>query len=203
MAKDLYRSVTAPVNYYGSSTAGTEADMRNELIYTLDGRLPEVAKGQPGLLRKMRRDSDDKLLPCSCVDSVTREPDKDRFCSFCFGTGFYWDETEISYYRTNLDGDKNRALQDRLTAAGLINVPLVVFYIRYSNTLTPDDRIVLINLEDDGSISSPLQRRAIFKIGDIWDYRADNGKLEYWKAVGYEEKTKYLNAPDYAELNNE
>jgi hypothetical protein len=63
-----------------------------------------------------------------------------------------------------------------------------------------DDRIVLVNLEEDGSVSSPLARRAIYRIGDLWDYRADNGKLEYWRAVTYEEKVKYLNTPNYTDL---
>lgn len=203
MPKDLYRSVTATINYYGSASSNTEPDMRQELINTLDGSLPEVAKGQPGLLRVMNRDSNNNLIPCACVDSATHEPDKDRFCAFCFGTGYYWTETSITYYRAPLDAEKNRALQDRLTEAGLINVPLVVFYIRYSDALTIDDRIVLVNLDDDGTVSDPLTRKAIYRLGDIWDYRADVGKLEYWKAVGFEEKVKYLNAPSYADLVNE
>lgn len=200
MAKNLYRTYTSSVNYYETSSFNTEPNMRNELIYTLDGRFPEEAKGQNGLLRIMKRDTNGKLIPCACVDLITREQDKDRWCPWCMGSGFYWDESSAIFYRVPLDTEKSRALQDRLSEAGLINVPLVIFYIRYSSGLTTDDRIILVNLDNDGSISSPLQRRAIYRIGDLWDYRADNGKLEYWKAVCFEEKVKYINAPDFADL---
>ena len=200
MANDLWRTVTGTTNFYGSSTTGSEANMRNELIYTLDGRSPEIAKGQPGLLRKMRRDSDNKLIPCECVDSITREPDKDRFCPICFGDGNKWDETNITFYRVLTASEDSNTMRDTLEAVGLLNVPLVVFYIRYSAAITEEDKVIQIDLDNDGSASSPTQRQAIYRVNSLWDYRSDNGKLEYWKAFAHEETVKYLNAPDFEDM---
>jgi hypothetical protein len=83
MAQDPYTSGTPGADLYGSFSGTTEADMRAEFARTLDGGFPEVAKGQPGLLRRMRRDGSGNLIPCPCVDPITNEPDRDRHCHIC------------------------------------------------------------------------------------------------------------------------
>ena len=91
----LYDKTTISIDYYSGTTTGSEANMRQEMINTLIGSDPEIAKGQTGLIRVMRRDTDGKLIPCECVDNITGEPDKDRFCSLCFSEGYRWDEEEF------------------------------------------------------------------------------------------------------------
>ena len=200
MSSSYYRSSSSTISYYPSTTGSTEPNMREELINTLDGRWPEVAKGQTGLLRRMRTDSAGNKIPCGCVDTVTHEPDRDRWCPICFGEGWLFDETYITFYKRLIDSETDNSLRDRLTEVGLINVPLVVFYVRYSTEINEDDKIVEIALEDDGSVSTPTRRTAVYKIATVWDYRADNGKLEYYKIFTHEEKVKYLNAPGYEDL---
>jgi len=200
MPEDLYEKTTGNLNYYGTSTTGSEPNMRNELINTLDGSFPEVAKKQTGLLRQMRLDSDGELIPCECVDEITHEPDKDRFCPVCFGEGYMWDEAQITFYRTLEDSDIDNILRDKLYKPGLINHPLVVFYVRYSDTIRKHDKIVELELDDDGSVSDPMTRRAIHKISVVWDYRSDNGKLEYYKVFAHDQDVKYLNAPSYEDV---
>lgn len=201
MANDFYKKATPSINFFGdSSTFGTEANMRQEMINLLEGRYPEIAKAQVGLLRKMRRDVNNKLIPCPCTDKITGEPDKDRFCGICMSEGFIWDEREIEFYRVPINLDRSNAILDKLVEPGLINKPLVVFYTRYDSTITKEDKMVRLELELDGSRSEPLQRHSIYKIGVLWDYRADNGKLEYYKIFSHEEYVKYLNAPVYSEV---
>jgi hypothetical protein len=200
MANNFYTRTTGLDSFFTSSTSGTEPDMRQELINTLDGYYPEVAKGTTGLLRKMRRDDNNILTPCTCVDSVTNEPDKDRFCPICFGEGSMWDEEEISYYRVYEGSDTMNTQKDRLMKPGLLNQPFVIFYIRYSNEITKEDKIVEIELEDDGTASEPMRRKRIFRISNFWEYRADNGKLEYYKVFCYLDSVKHLNAPSYGAL---
>jgi hypothetical protein len=197
---DFYRKATPSTDFYGSVTASSEPNMREELENTLDGSFPEVAKATSGVFRKMRRDSDGVLIPCDCVDLITQEPDRDRFCPICFGDAYLWDESDVEYYRVQEDSDVDNALRDKLSPAGLINVALVVFYIRYSVDITTDDKIVEVELELDGSRSQPARRKAVYRIGAAYDYRADNGKLEYWKVFAYQEKVKYLNAPTFGDL---
>ena len=118
-------------DFYSKANTGSEINMRQELVKMFEGYWPEVAKAQTGVLRKMRRDANDKLIPCPCVDKVTKEPDHERFCPICFGEGNLFDEKEIHFYRELSGLDTTKALRDRLLPPGLINIPLVVFYIRY------------------------------------------------------------------------
>ena len=173
--------------------------MRDELEHTLDGFSPEVAKGQAGLLRVMRRNSDSSLTECPCVDPVTQEPDKDRFCPICFGEGWMWDEVSLAFYKIYEGSDSMNIQKDKLQKPGLLNQPFVVFYIRYSADITQEDKIIEIDLNDDGTTSDPMRRRRVFRIANLWEYRADNGKLEYFKAFCYLDNVKYLNAPSFGD----
>jgi hypothetical protein len=74
-----------PYKLYRSSTPTTrkELDLREELNRTLFGAGDEIAKGRYGLLRKMRRDSNDYPIQCPCRDQATFEADKDPYCRYC------------------------------------------------------------------------------------------------------------------------
>lgn len=200
MANDFYRKTTGNLNFYGSSTSGTEPDMRQEFINTIEGLSPEVAKGQPGLLRKMRRNTDGSLIPCGCVHDITNEPDKDRFCPICFGEGYLWDEDDIQFYRVYKESDASNVDKNNLRKPGLINQPFVVFYVRYDAEITKEDKIVELELEHDGTASDPMTRKRLFRIGNLWDFRADNGKLEYFKVFAHHDDVKHLNAPLYGDV---
>jgi len=200
VSNPFYRKTTGNLDFYNNTTSGTEPDMRQEFINTLDGSSPEVAKGQPGLLRRMRRSSDNSLIPCPCVDNVTNEPDKDRFCPICFGEGWLWDEVNIQFYRVYKESDASNVEKDKLRKPGLINQPFVVFYVRYDAEITQQDKVVELELNNDGTSSDPMERKRLFRIGNLWDFRADNGKLEYFKIFAYHEDVKHLNAPNYGDL---
>ena len=73
--------------------------MRAELRRTLCGAPDEVAKGKVGLLRKMREDGSGDLVRCPCRNQATTEPDRDFFCRYCHGMGYFWDEHKIVYYK--------------------------------------------------------------------------------------------------------
>lgn len=180
--------------------AGTEINLRREMINTMDGMFPEISKAQHGLLRKMRRDETFNLIPCPCVDKITQEPDKDRWCPICQGEGWLWDEEPMQLYKVLSGLSTTNALRDKLTPPGLINVPLVVFYIRYDSEITRQDRIVELILDNAGDPVVPYLRKSIHLPAALWDYRADNGKLEYWKAYTHEVSRKYINAPRYEDV---
>lgn len=198
--RNFYATATPDIAFYGSGTSGTEPDMRQELINMFDGKYPEIAKAQTGLLRRMRTDSNNRKIACGCVDSITREPDKDRFCPICYGEGFLWDEELLQYYRVLQSGNTNNALKDKLIEPGLINIPIVVFYIRYDSAIVKEDKVVRIAMDLDGVALTPRYRIAIYRVESVWDYRSDNGKLEYWKVYTHLEDVKYLNPPSYGEV---
>jgi len=195
---NFYDSASPTISFYGSITSG-EPNMRQELINFFDGNFPEIAKAQNGLLRRMNRDSNGNLIPCNCVDIVTKEPDKDRFCPVCFSEGYVWSEENLQIYRKLESTSTGNALKDSLREPGLINIPLIVFYIRYDADITRDDKIVRLILSEAGSPVEPYQRQGIYRINSAWDFRSDNGKLEYWKLYTHLEDVKYLNTPDYGD----
>lgn len=186
--RDFWRSTTVSSHY--PSIGLTEPSMRDELIDMMDGRYPEIPKAQPALLRHMRL-SDGVRIPCPCVSSFG-EQDKDRICPICLQEGFLWDETDVKIYRVLLGTKDGNALKSVLIAPGLINIPIVVFYIRYSELIEQHDKIVLTKLDEEGDAIIPITRKAIYRIETLWDYRSDNGRIEFWKAFGHLEQTKQL-----------
>jgi len=194
---DYYDRVTGSNRYYTTSGASSEPDMRSELINTLDGAVPEVAKGHYVLLRKLNRDSNNQLTQCSCVSSLG-EGDKDRWCPVCWSTSFLWTESWIKTYETiEIAPDTTNAFLNKVLPPGIFNIPAIIFYARYSVDVHKDDRIIKVSLADDGSVNSPVVRTGIYKINFAWKYRADNGKSEYYKLFTHKEDVKYLNPPDY------
>ena len=181
---------------YSSRT--TEPSIRKEMIHTLDGFFPEIAKGHYVILRKARLDSNNQPISCPCVDSITLEPDKTTWCPVCYGSSIYFDEEWILTYSTyELSSDASLANLNQVISPGIINIPSVVFYTRYSDIITNHDRIVRVALDADGSVSIPVNRLEIYRVNFVWEYRSDNGKLEYHKIATHKQEVKYLNAPSW------
>ncbi len=201
----------------------TEPDMRAEFNATLDGEFPEIAKGQTQVLRKMKRTPTDTaadnpklvkilrgrkqmrdyfvpeegyLVPCECIDEVTKEPDVDHFCPICQGEGFIWDEIFIETYKRILRSDVGLSTKEDVIEPGLTNIPLVIFYTRSSVSITKADKVVELWTDTEGNPIRPFRREAIYRIGTPIDLRSDNGRLEYWKLDCYSEQRKFLNGPE-------
>ena len=191
--------MTRPFDPY--QTLGTEPNMRTEFFNTIDGVYPEVSKKQQFVFRKMRTD-DDGLIACSCVDVLTHEPDKDTFCPICFGESYLWDESIIDGYKVILGSSTGQAGKERLISPGNVNLVLVSFYLRYNLSInlfpkrTSPDKMVELVMDVDGSITRPYQRERVYRIGTAIDFRADGGKLEYYKLDCYEEQVKFLNGTE-------
>ena len=175
------------------ASGSTEPDMRKELNNTIDGHYPEVAKGQDVLFRKMRIDANGNLTKCPCVDFVTKEPDRDTFCPVCHGEGYLWDETYIKAYKIILRSDVGNVYRETLKPMGLNNIAMSVFFCKSVNDITEKDKLVELILDKEGEITTPITRKALYRVVAAIEYRADNGRLEYWKLDCYEEKRKFLN----------
>jgi len=174
-------------------TRGTEPNMREELLHTLEGFFPEIPKAQTGVLRKMRRDSNGDLTYCDCVDPNTHEPDKDTFCPYCWGESYYWDEEFIEFYKVVIRSDVGLSTKEEVLGPGLLNIELISFYLPYDILVTEEDKIIEIKLDVKGDVIRPYKRKKLYRIGTPIDFRSDNGKLEYWKLDCYAEHRKFLN----------
>ena len=59
---------------------------------------------------------------------------------------------------------------------------------------------MLLALNNAGEVVAPKKRTAVYNIDAAWDYRADDGRLEYWKVFAHLEDVKYLNPPSYGNV---
>ncbi len=168
MAKNPY------TNLYPSGSK--EIDLRVEMDRTLYGAPDEEAKGRIGLLRKMRINDEGNLTRCPCRHDVTDEPDKDYYCRSCLGMGFFWDEYQIVYYRSNDSFDKNHKYRSDF------------FYLEYDEEISSSDYIVLVALNVEGEVIEPVQRTDYFKIDNAINFRSNNGRVEYWRIRASEER---------------
>lgn len=159
--------------YVTSPAPGREMDLRAELHRTLFGATDEVSKGKVGLLRVMRKDSDGELLRCSCRNRLTDEPDRDSFCRYCHGHGYFWDEHKIVYYRND---DSFRKREGRVQ-----EYEGDLFYLEYSDEVSPGDFVIEISLNTDGVPVRPIERLKVYDIISADHFRADNGRVEYWR----------------------
>lgn len=169
-----------PYSMYPTSSSGKELNLREELRRLLYGADDEEAKGRVGLLRKVRLDNSGEPQRCPCRDSLTDEPDKDYYCRFCLGVGYFWDEVKIVYYRND---DSFRKLEGKNQEYEADN-----FYVAYSTVITPRDYIVVVSLDVEGQPIVPVVRENVFKILSADPFRADNGRIEFWRIRAVESR---------------
>jgi len=172
--------VVDPYKSLYSSSGIKEIDLRKEMKNLLDGSRVEIAKGRVGLLRKMRRDSDGNLITCPCRDKITNEPDRDYFCQYCRGHGFYWDEHVINYFQDDTMYSREPGQNKEYDKA--------YFYIEHNVDITDDDYLIILKTDADGDVVSPKQRQKFFKVFSADAFRSDFGRIEYWRVRASEER---------------
>lgn len=169
-----------------------EIDLRGELYNTMYGSGQEIPKSQKGLLRKFRRNNDGSKIRCPCVDLVTDEPNKDSLCRYCRGEKYLWDEEPVDFYLTEVQTESQLADRETLRQPGLMITQFYVIYIPASFSLTEGDKIVRLELDKEGVPIVPNRRRDIIRLSTLRDMRLDYARLEYWKANGFAESSRYL-----------
>ena len=177
------RNLTEHSGLWLVSGSGQEVDLRQELYELLYGSITEVAKGQPGVLRRMRKDDDGNLIACPCVDEKTGEPDRDTICPYCWGEGYLWDEEWITYYKLLVSSHEGMVRKNQPYKPGISNTPFVFFYMEYDVVPDSVDRIQEVALDLEGNISLPYTREAIYPIATAEAFRSDNGRIEYWRVA--------------------
>jgi hypothetical protein len=178
-------SVTTPTTAPMPSVVDV-VDLRVEFDNLVLGYQGETPVGRKFILRRMRRDSSDALIPCSCVDELTKEPSRDYPCPYCLGNGFLWDEELVVAYKVvaAAPGGSNAAANFPKSEPGTMSIPAARFFLSYSVAPRRSDRIVEIELDSDGEPVTPYNRTTIYELMLVRDMRADNGKIEFWVCNG-------------------
>lgn len=159
---------------------GKELDLRAEFDKFVFGDSQNIPHGKWLLVRHMRRDANGKRLECTCLGNLSRDPSPT--CPYCLGEGFLWDEKWYLGYSMYIGPDGGMANKERFVPAGIVRVDDKVFYLRYDTPIKHGDKIIEPLLDTEGKIKVPYRRVAIYMIETLIDYRADNGRIEYWAA---------------------
>lgn len=160
------------------SSSSIEIDLRDEVEKMFSGDTGEIPKQQRFVLRKIRL-SEDVPVPCACRDELTKEGDSVDTCPFCIGEGYYWDEEWVFGYVMYNDTKAHQSAKRTQLQPGLVSAYDKIFYLRYSETITYNDKIIELKLDSDGNPLIPYKRKAIYRPETIVDYRSDFGRKEY------------------------
>lgn len=163
-------------NLYPSSAI--EIDLRSELEKMFSGDSGEIPKEQKFVLRKIRLNGDEPV-PCACQDELTKEGDSIDVCPFCLGEGYCWDEGFVYGYVMFNDTKAHLSAKRVQIQSGVVSAYDKVFYLRYNETITYNDKIIELKLDSEGIPLIPYKRKAIYKPQTIIDYRSDFGRKEY------------------------
>lgn len=158
---------------YRSVPSRKELDLRDEMHRLLYGATDEIAKGKVGLIRRMREDANGRKIQCPCRSKVTHEPDRDFFCRYCHGMGYFWDEHKIVYYKSDSSFSREEGQTREFDKA--------MFYFEWNANMKPTDYIVEVALDKEGRPLQPVQRLKIYDIMSSDPYRADYGRVEFWQ----------------------
>ena len=173
----ITRTTTAPI-----VRAISNLDLRAEFISLMFGRSGETPIGQTYIFRRMRRDSNEDLVPCVCLDPTTKEANRDFPCPYCVGVGFLWDEEFITGYKVvaSAPGGSNAAANLPKSEVGHIYLPAIRFFFPYDLNPERNDRIIEVDLDSEGDLVVPYKRTGIYEIQLVRAMRSDNSKIEFW-----------------------
>jgi hypothetical protein len=182
---DLYPRDLAISNsqrlYIGTATVGN-IDLRAELHKILFGDRNHPGEGHKVLIRRM-----DSTCPCMLEEKGQKHREPDPKCSVCHGEGYAYSEFLCTAWRS-LVGSKSGALPASYMATppGITDIIAHNFFFEYNTELKDIDKIIELNLGVNGALPSSLgelQQREKFKILQLITYRADNGRIEFIRAI--------------------
>jgi hypothetical protein len=156
-----------------------EVDLRkefDEIVFGKNNRIPHKIKV---LIRNLRVNNSGDYVICDCVDKVTDEPDQENECRFCLGEGYLWDERFSYCYSSLVGADGGKANRNKRIIPGELRSDYKVFYLRYDEKISYNDKIIELSLDLEGKLVIPYKREKIYRPETIQEYRSDNGRLEY------------------------
>ena len=157
----------------------TEIDLRAQFDDLVFGGPTSIPHGRKLLLRRIRRDDENKPIKCVCRDKLTDEADTESSCPYCLGEGYYWDEDFITGYATYVGADGGQTNRIRGIGAGTVRADARIFYFRYDTEISYKDKVVDLKLDTEGDPVVPYARESIYKPQTIIRYRSDYGRVEY------------------------
>jgi hypothetical protein len=131
----------------------------------------------------MRRDSENRGVPCECVKETTGMQGNPT-CPYCLGEGILWDEVWTIGRAQYLGPEGGRANKWIRMPPGQIRAEYKVFFLRYDANVRDGDKIIEVLLDEEGKVilnstTNAFIRENIYKPQTIDRLRSDNGRIEY------------------------
>lgn len=175
----LYGATATSLRSHGSGSGSGEIDLRSEFDKFIYGDDDNVRHGHLVLIRHARRDADGHPTRCVCLaDQATREPDLD--CSYCLGEGHLWDEQWHMTYSAYVGPDGGQSSRFRWLWPGTLRTDTLVFWFRYSVSITYEDKVIEVVLDEEGAPQLPYVRRSVHRPNTIQEMRSDRGRIEFY-----------------------
>jgi hypothetical protein len=198
MSVDLYPTSTTfagtdstfSTSLWPVTGSGAEIDLREEFRRFLFGASDEIAKGRLGILRQPKYESSGEPNVCPCVSETTGEPDRDTYCPYCRGYGYIFREQWVVYYKLVVASNEGVTRRQANYKGGLVDVPLVFFYVQYHVEPKSIDQFIEVELDVDGNVAVPVVRKAIYELSTAQAFRSDRGRVEYWRLAATEDSVK-------------
>ena len=136
-----------------------------------------------GLLRRMRRNANGKLLPCpQCRKIGTQGHAVMHICDKCLGVGYIWDEEWVRYYQwPGVSASTSKGSFKQYMEWGALPTNFAIIYLEAGKKPTEEDKVIEVEHDDTGTPIQPTVRKMLFDIRSIDDYRLDGGRLEYFR----------------------
>lgn len=154
-----------------------EVDLRAELDELFFGYKSGIRHGYLCLIRHLRRDSRNKPIACTCLNSITKDSDPD--CSYCYGEGYLFDEQWHWTYSTYGGADGGLMSRNTWMPPGPVRVDYKVFYFRFDTSLYYGDKIVEVKMNTEGDVETPVIVTALYSPQTINKLRSDNSRVEF------------------------
>lgn len=158
-------------------TIRKEVDLRKETKDTFAGSIYEIPKSFKVMLRKFRRNANNYRIPCSC--NVAKEGQGHQKCSVCLGEGYLWDEHYMEVFKVDIGSDQEKAGASLITEIGRTKKQFCKFYVQSSIVINYEDRVIELELDEEGAIIKPEKRKINWTINTINEKRSDTGRIEY------------------------
>jgi hypothetical protein len=166
-----------------------EIDLRKNFNKLLFGDANSISHNHLVLVRKRKKDSQNKDIKCNCYNSLTKEANTENNCDFCLGEGYIWKETFYRCYSTLIGADGGKANRTRRIEPGSIRTDYKIFYFKFDTIISYKDKIIELRLDNEGKLEVPYQRLTIYRPETIQEYRSDYGRIEYIAVYAREESS--------------
>jgi hypothetical protein len=187
--QDGFKTFHIPPFPFATTRKSTEIDLRAEMKIILEGNEYTPRRGHWILLRRM-----DKRQRCVCWNKKGKDDekyslDKGKYnepelrCPICNGEGWVYEDELHLVRRRLVSPEIGLAASETETEIGWMNINYIVFYFQYYVSPDKGDKVIEIELDNDGNPVRPYIMKEVYRIAVAEPFRDQVGRIEFWRAA--------------------